>query len=74
MQPREAAAIVTAYGASDTATAIPDSAGRYCIRGLDAGTYKLAFDAGNGYIDTTISGVQVSKGRRTRVADVLLKK
>jgi hypothetical protein len=74
VKPAAAAAIVTAYGISDTATAIPDSAGRYCIRGLDAGMYKLVFDAGNGYIDTTISGVQVSKGRRTRVADIVLKK
>ena len=74
VKPREAAAIVSAYGASVTATAIPDNAGRYCIRGLDAGMYKLVFDAGNGYIDTTISSVQVSKGRRTRVADIVLKK
>jgi hypothetical protein len=72
--PSEAGVIVTAYGSTDTATAIPDKRGHYCIRGLDGGNYKLVFDANNGYIDTTINNVSVSVGRKTRVAAVVLKK
>jgi hypothetical protein len=72
--PTDAGVVVTAYGSTDTATAIPDNRGHYCIRGLDGGSYKLVFDANNGYIDTTINNVSVTAGRRTRVADVVLKK
>lgn len=72
--PTDAGVVVTAYGSTDTATAIPDKRGHYCIRGLDGGNYKLVFDANNGYIDTTINNVVVSTGRKTRVADVVLKK
>ena len=72
--PTDAGVVVTAYGSTDTATAIPDKRGNYCIRGLDGGNYKLVFDANNGYIDTTINNVVVTAGRKTRVAAVVLKK
>lgn len=72
--PTDAGVVVTAYGSTDTATAMPDKRGNYCIRGLDGGSYKLVFDANNGYIDTTINNVSVTAGRRTRVAAVVLKK
>jgi hypothetical protein len=72
--PSEAGVVVTAYGSTDTASAIPDKRGQYCIRGLDGGSYKLVFDAKNGYIDTTINNVSVTAGRKTRVAAVVLKK
>ena len=72
--PTDAGVVVTAYGSTDTATAIPDKRGNYCIRGLDGGNYKLVFDANNGYNDTTINNVAVTAGRKTRVAAVVLKK
>ena len=72
--PTDAGVVVNAYGSTDTATAIPDKRGNYCIRGLDGGNYKLVFDANNGYIDTTINNVAVTAGRKTRVAAVVLKK
>jgi hypothetical protein len=72
--PADARVVVTAYGSTDTATAIPDKRGNYCIRGLDGGNYKLVFDANNGYIDTTINNVAVTAGRKTRIAPVVLKK
>ena len=72
--PQEAGAVVTAFGATDTAMAIPDSKGHFCIRGLDAGSYRLVFDGNNGYVDKTVSNVAVSAGQKTRVADVVLTK
>jgi|688.fasta_scaffold459517_1 hypothetical protein len=72
--PAEAGVLITAYNAADTATAIPDARGRYCIRGLEAGTYTILFDANNGYADQTLTGIQLTNGRRTKVADVVLKK
>jgi len=70
--PREAAVVVTAFGATDRATAIPDVRGHYCIRGLDPGTYRLVFDGNNGYADKVVTGVSVTRGRKTRVEDVVL--
>ena len=72
--PTEAGVVVTAYGSTDTASAIPDKRGNFCIRGLDGGNYKVVFDANNGYIDTTINNVAVAAGRKTRLATVVLKK
>lgn len=72
--PKEAGAVVTAYGASDTAVAIPDSRGHYCIRGLDPGTYRLVFDGNNGYADKQLANVAVTRGQKTRVEDVVLVK
>jgi hypothetical protein len=72
--PQDAAAVVTAYGATDTATAIPDATGHYCIRGLDPGSYRLVFDGNNGYADRQVAAVSVVRGRKTRVEDVVLTK
>lgn len=74
VSPADASAIVTAYNSTDTATAIPGPNGYYRIRGLQEGTYTLIFKGSNGYADTTIAGVQISKGRVTKVAPVVLKK
>jgi hypothetical protein len=72
--PKEAGAVVTAFGATDTATAIPDARGHYCIRGLDPGSYRIVFDGNNGYADKVVSNVSVTRGQKTRVEDVVLTK
>lgn len=72
--PAEASAIVRVYNASDTATAIPDKKGEFRIRGLAEGDYSVLYDGSNGYQDTTISNVKITKGRDTRLQAVTLKK
>lgn len=72
--PAEAQPFVTAISATDTATAIPMSDGRFKIRGLEEGIYTLYFKGSNGYLDTAISNILVTKGRETRLAKVTLKK
>ncbi|MBY0535522.1 MAG: DUF4382 domain-containing protein [Chitinophagaceae bacterium] len=69
--PSAAAATVIAYG-PDTATAIPNADGRFKIRGLTAGTYRIVFDGSNGYNDTTITSVSIQNGRETKLPAVVL--
>jgi hypothetical protein len=72
--PADASATVKVYNASDTATAIPDKKGEFRIRGLSEGNYTVLYDANNGYVDTTITNVTVTKGRDTKLPAVSLKK
>ena len=71
--PADAKVVVTAFG-PDTATAIPGPSGKYCIRGLEQGTYRLVFDSNNGYRDTTLQNIVVTNGSRIRVPEVVMKK
>ena len=73
--PKEAHAFVTAFNASDTATAIPDEDdGDFKIRGLKAGIYSVWFKGSNGYRDTTITNVQVQRGRETEIPTITLRR
>lgn len=70
--PAAAGAIVKVWNATDTGTAIPNPDGYFKIRGLQAGTYSVLFDASNGYIDSTINNVTVQVGRETKLQPVVL--
>ena len=70
--PNAARAFVTARSGADSATSIPESDGKYKIRGLRPGTYSLKFKGSAGYNDTTINNIQVQKNRETEVATVTL--
>ncbi len=70
--PNAARAFVTARNGTDSATAIPESDGKYKIRGLRPGTYSLKFKGPAGYNDTTINNIQVQKNRETEIATVTL--
>ncbi|MBK8952925.1 MAG: DUF4382 domain-containing protein [Chitinophagaceae bacterium] len=60
--PLAADPIIKAVIGTDTATAIPDDDdGEFKIVGLTAGTYKVIIDGQNGYSDTLIQNVIVSK-------------
>ena len=69
--PAAAGAVVKAYNGSDTATAIPNSDGKFKIRGLQPGSYSVLFDGNNGYRDTTVN-VNVTVGREAHIADIIL--
>ena len=64
--------IVKAYNATDTAYAIPWFNGSFKIRGLNEGTYDVLFDPLLPYQDTTITGVQVTRGHETELPAVTL--
>ncbi len=72
--PAEAGAVVSIYNATDTASAFPESNGKYMLRGLEEGTYSITFKGSNGFRDTTINNISVNKGRETKLGTVTLKK
>jgi hypothetical protein len=70
--PDSAHAIVQAHSAIDSATAIPEKGGEYRIRGLREGIYSVTFKGSNGYRDTTITNIQVSKSKETHIPTITL--
>ena len=70
--PAAAHAFVTARNATDSATAMPEHDGEYKILGLRQGTYTVTFTGSGGYRDTTISNIQVQKGRETNINTITL--
>jgi len=42
--------------------------------GLKEGAYSILFKGSNGYRDTTISNVQVQKGKEIHIPDITLRK
>jgi len=72
--PHEALPFVKAFNATDSASAIPENDGEYKIRGLKEGVYSISFNGSNGYRDTTISNIQIQKGRETHITNITLRK
>ena len=72
--PHDALPFVNVFNSTDSATAIPEKEGEYKIPGLRAGVYNITFKGSNGYMDTTLTNVQVQKGEETHIADITLRK
>ena len=72
--PKMAAPFVKVFNSTDSATAMPEDDGEYKVRGLREGTYKIKFSGSNGYFDTTISNIQIIKGKETHVATITLRR
>ncbi len=72
--PWNAYPVITVYNDQDTSYALPWKDGEYKLRGLKAGTYNLFVNASNGYKDTTITGITVSRGENTKVDGIKLNK
>jgi hypothetical protein len=70
--PRIALPFVKVFNSVDSGFAIPENNGEYKIRGLREGTYSIKFKGSNGYLDTTISNIQVRKGKETQVTNITL--
>jgi hypothetical protein len=72
--PGEAEAIVSVFGSSDTAYALPFHDGQFKVRGLEAGTYSVFINGSNGYQDTTITNVTVEEQKETDLGKITLHK
>ena len=70
--PNAAQPYVTAWNATDTASALPEEDGEYKIRGLNAGIYSLQFKGSFGYMDTTITNVEVKAGQEIKIPVITL--
>jgi hypothetical protein len=72
--PADAKAVVSVYNSTDSAMAIPRPDGMFLIRGLKPGTYTVQFKASNGYKDATITGVEVTTGKKVTLPVTTLAK
>lgn len=70
--PNAAQPYVTAWNATDTASALPEEDGGYKIRGLKAGTYNVIFQGTFGYKDTTILNIVVKNNQDTKLPTITL--
>ena len=71
--PNAAAPVVSAIMGTDTLGAIPDSTtGKYLVRGVPPGIWKVVIDGSNGYNDSTINNVNVILGQLTDAGTVTL--
>ncbi|MDB5201110.1 MAG: hypothetical protein JWQ27_519 [Ferruginibacter sp.] len=70
--PAEARPLIKVYNANDTAYAVPFGNGKYKIKGLAEGIYTMFVDARSPYADTTISNIQVRRGRDTEIPTITL--
>jgi len=67
--------LVTLYNTTDTSLAIPDSKdGEFKIRGLNEGTYNVLFRGSNGFRDTLISNISISRGKEFKLPVIQLRK
>lgn len=71
--PLASQAIVKVYNNSDSAVAIPNPDGRFKVRGLNPGNYTVLIDGTSPYIDTTLTNVNVTAGRDTRLGEITLR-
>ena len=73
--PLEAHTIVKATIGTDVSNAIPDEgSGEFKIRGLKEGSYTISYKGYNGYKDTTLTNIQVLKGKETHLPSITLHK
>jgi hypothetical protein len=73
--PDEAGAVVSAIANGDTLVAIPEERhGRFKIRGLRGTSAEVFINATtNGYRDTTLSAVPLTRGRETDIGTIQLR-
>ncbi|GAT63731.1 DUF4382 domain-containing protein [Paludibacter jiangxiensis] len=72
VSPVAAAPYVTAIAGGDTIGTIAGSDGKFLLRGIDAGTYKVVFQPVSPYTNKTVDNVLVTSGQVTDMGTVAL--
>lgn len=72
IRPVHSFGLIKAFNATDTAFAKPWDEGEFKIRGLKDGTYSLFVDGINGFQDTTITNIMVTRGHDTKLGTIQL--
>ncbi len=72
--PAAAQATVSAVNAVDSGFAVAETNGKYKIRGLRPGTYRVVVDGNNGYADTTLLNIQVQSRNDTELPAITLRR
>lgn len=72
IRPVNAHGMIKAFNATDTLFARPGNEGEFKIRGLHDGTYSLFVEGRNGYQDSTINNIIVSRNHETDLGNIEL--
>jgi len=72
VRPVHSFGMIKAYNSTDTAFAMPQDEGEFKIRGLKDGTYSLFIDGINGYKDSIINNITVTRSRETQLGTIVL--
>lgn len=72
--PDDAEAVISVFNSQDTAYALPFRDGKFKVRGLQEGTYSVFFNGSNGYSDTTLTDVEINRGKETDIGTIRLRK
>lgn len=68
-------ATITVFNATDTAIALPDQKdGKFKLRGLRDGMYQMSVKGSNGYRDTLLNGLNLSRDRDLKLPEIRLHK
>lgn len=73
IRPVHSSGFIKAFNTTDSAYALPWwNEGKFKIRGLKEGTYSLYIDGINGYRDTTLTNIMVTRNRETNLGTIQL--
>lgn len=72
VRPVHSYGMIKAYNGTDTGYARPFDQGEFKIRGLREGTYSVFIDGVNGYQDTTISNIIVTRNHDVKLGTIQL--
>lgn len=65
VRPVNAHATIKVFNSTDTVFALPWKEGEFKVRGLREGTYSLLVNGANGYKDSTINNINVTRHQKT---------
>jgi hypothetical protein len=72
--PLDAYPVITVFNSADTAYAQPDRNGNFTVNNLTPGTYSVLINVTNGYVDTTISGINLTASENDWLGNINLHK
>jgi len=72
--PLNAYPVITVFNSTDTAYAEPDRDGNFIVSNLTPGTYSLLINVTNGYVDSTISGINLTASENDWLGNITLHK
>jgi hypothetical protein len=74
INPLNAYPVITVFNSTDTAYAEPDRYGNFTVNNLTPGTYSVLINVTNGYVDSTISGINLTASERDWLGNINLHK
>ncbi len=72
ISPLAASPVIYAIQGTDSTSTYPDGNGKFCLKGLDAGSYDISIVPVEGYVTVYRNGVNVSTGQVSDVGNITI--